>query len=196
MSKRRRCSQSCRRGRIIRQFVFARAPHLLDLPAPGVGKDQGPEIVDAGDRLVGQQIPGRQVLIAPTHDQPERLASQSRIRMSDAESQDLQLDGALVNGIPSGSLGPSTQVSGEVPWTLLVALEISQVIIGYPAPSLSRPAADARTVPPLAPTPLPVLPSSACLKGTWYIDSTCKTSLVIQREVTPSLCTTKEALFR
>lgn len=56
-----------------REFVFARAPHLLDLPASGGGKDQRPETVGAGDRLNGQQIPRREVVIGPAHDQPETL---------------------------------------------------------------------------------------------------------------------------
>ena len=55
------------------QFAFARTPHLLDLPAAGIGKDQGPEVVRAGDRLIGEQIPGQEVVIAATDDQPKTL---------------------------------------------------------------------------------------------------------------------------
>src|ERR1700694_2008104 len=115
------------------EFAFAGTPHLLNLPASGVGKDQGPEVVDAGDRLVGQQIPGQQVVIAATDDQPKGLVSQSRIGMTDGQSEHLEGDGSLVNGIPSWSLLPSTQVSGELPWTLLVSVEITEVIVGFPA---------------------------------------------------------------
>ena len=38
-----------------------------------------------------------------------------------------------MDGIPSGSLGPGMQVSGQAPRALLVALEISQVRVGSPA---------------------------------------------------------------
>src|SRR5258708_30101756 len=72
-------------------------------------------------------------MIAWANDEAERLARESRIRMRDGQSQDLEHDGALMDGIPSGRLGPGMQVSGQAPRALLVALEISQVIVGSPA---------------------------------------------------------------
>jgi hypothetical protein len=87
-------------------------PHLLDLPSAGVGKDQRPEIINGGDRFIGEQIPRQQIVIAEAYDQPERLIGQRRIRVMDGNGQHLQLDGALLAGIPSGDLRPSPQVSG------------------------------------------------------------------------------------
>jgi hypothetical protein len=46
------------------QFTFARASQLLDWPAPGIDKDQGSPIIDAGDRFGSQQMPGWQIMIA------------------------------------------------------------------------------------------------------------------------------------
>jgi hypothetical protein len=65
-------------------FALARAPQLSVLAAVGEGQHQGPEVVGAGDRLAGQHIPGRQILLTPT----------------DGQSQHMALDQALINGIP------------------------------------------------------------------------------------------------
>jgi hypothetical protein len=89
------------------QFAFAGPPHVLDLPAPGIGKHQGPQIICGGDRFSGEQIPGWQVMVASANHEPEMLRNQSRIRMVDGQSEHLQLDGALMDGIPSWRVLPT-----------------------------------------------------------------------------------------
>lgn len=72
-------------------------------------------------------------MIAPTDDQPETLVGESALRMTNRQSEDCQQDGALVDGIPSGGLLPGFEPSSQAPRTLFVALQIAEVIVGFPA---------------------------------------------------------------
>jgi len=53
--------------------------------------------------------------------------------MMDDQSEHLQLDGALMDGIPSWRLLEASQASGQPSRTLFVSLQVTQVIIGFPA---------------------------------------------------------------
>lgn len=71
-------------------------------------------------------------MIASANHQPKVLGSQSWIRMMDSQSEDLQLNSALMDGIPSWRLLPTTQGPGQHPRTLFVPLQVAQVIAGFP----------------------------------------------------------------
>jgi hypothetical protein len=80
-----------------RQFAFASAPHLFDRPSSGIGKHQGPEVIDGGDRLKGR-VDTRATGYDRAGKRPTRKTGQPKRDQDERRAEQVPSIGSCVDG--------------------------------------------------------------------------------------------------
>jgi hypothetical protein len=113
------------------QVGFGIAPSHLDLPAAGIGANEGKGVVNGVDGLVGKQVPGGTTFALAGNNEPKGCVGE--IRMEDLGVIDADFALTVAASIPEQTMGKGALAATDFPSVAHLPFCINELVMFLPA---------------------------------------------------------------